>query len=77
MDEQKEFIFTFGYGQIPGIGWFCRIRAESFEKAREIMHSRTRRYCGQYESEEAAGVERYGLRECFWSDAYKGWAEYE
>lgn len=71
-----EYIFTFGSGQIPGLGYFCRISAPTYEEAREIMIKRTLKFCGQYPSEEAAGVFRYNLTECYWDEVNRGWSEY-
>lgn len=77
MADEKEFFFTFGYGQIPGNGWYCRIKAPTFHEAREIMAKRTLKFSFQYDSAEAAGVEEYHLRECFWDKQYRGWSDHE
>ena len=74
-EEVNEFIFTFGHGQIPGIGYYCKIAATSRAEAIRIMQSRTRKYAFQYDSEEEAGVERFHLKECFWDEEMKGWSE--
>lgn len=76
-DTKKEFFFTFGLGQIPGAGYFCRVSASSIEEATEIMHGRTKKYAFSYNSAEAAGVEKYELKECFWDEVFKGWQDYE
>ena len=75
MDELKDYIFTFGSGQVPGIGMFCRIKALNPLEARTIMAKRTRKYAFMYDSEEKAGVFKYNLKEVFWDDGYRGWSE--
>lgn len=66
---QGEWIFTFGFGQVlpdgsSGACKFTRIRAETRDEARELMNATWgRMWAFQYDSEEAAGVERYGLTE--------------
>lgn len=74
-NEVKDYIFTFGDGQIPGIGMFCRIKASSTLEARTIMANRTRKYALMYDSEEKAGVQKYGLTEIYWDPEFKGWSE--
>lgn len=74
--EVKDFIFTFGHEQIPGIGMFCRIKASSTLEARTIMANRTRKYAFMYDSEEKAGVQKYGLTEIYWDPEFKGWSEF-
>lgn len=73
--EVKDFIFTFGSGQIPGLGMFCRIKASSALEARIIMADRTRKYAFMYNSEKEAGVQKYGLTEIYWDPEFKGWSE--
>lgn len=75
MEESKDYIFTFGVGQIPGIGMFCRIKAFSSIEARTIMANRTRKYESMYDSEEKAGVQKYNLTEVFWDNGYRGWSD--
>lgn len=74
-NKVKEFIFTFGDGQIPGTGMFCRIKAYNALEARTIMANRTRKYAFMYDSEEKAGVEKYGLIEIYWYPEFRGWSE--
>jgi hypothetical protein len=74
-DGKRDFIFTFGHGQIPGIGYFCRIRAFTHSEAREIMSQRTLCFATSYDSEEAAGVKTFGLKEVYWDKRYRGWKE--
>lgn len=65
--KEKEFIFTFGSGQNPGIGYFCRIKAETENNAKSIMNARTLRWSMCYNSEDEAGVEFYDLKEVEWN----------
>ena len=64
----SEWIFTFGFGHEdaelgPLRSCFVRIRG-TFNEAREQMVQRFgRNWSMQYKSEEAAGVQKYGLRE--------------
>lgn len=73
--EIKDYIFTFGDGQIPGIGMFCKVKASSALEARTIMANRTRKYAFMCDSEEKAGVEKYGLIEIYWDPEFRGWSE--
>lgn len=68
--ETREWIFTFGFGHVhpvsgePLANCFVRIRAESSDAARDKMEARFGlKWSIQYDSEEAAGVTRYRLRE--------------
>lgn len=64
----KEYIFTFGYGQTPGIGNYTVIEAEDESKAREIMVSRIGlSWSFTYPSREAAGVDRWKLKKVEWT----------
>jgi len=55
-------IFTFGYGQLHQ-GGYTVIEAETRNECRKEMHHRYgRKWAFQYDSEEDAGVERFGLR---------------
>lgn len=59
----SEHIFTFGFG-CSLANCFVAIEAESAGAAREKMFEvYGPRWAFQYESREAAGVERFGLRE--------------
>ena len=73
----QDYIFTFGYGQIPGIGMFCRIQAETHWEARQIMGGRTTKFAPSYSSEEKAGVEKFHLIEVYWDDLHKGWSDHK
>lgn len=60
----KEFIFTFGYGQNPGIGYYTAIMAEDEGEARKLMNQAYKNgwsFC--YSSREKAGVYVYNLTE--------------
>ena len=66
----EEWIFTFGFGHThPKTGeslanTFVRIAAADSEAAREEMYRRFgQKWSFQYDSEQKAGVEKYGLRE--------------
>lgn len=66
----SEYIFTFGFAhEHPDTGEPLRncyvvIRANTSEEAREQMFARFgRKWSMQYRSREAAGVEKYHLRE--------------
>jgi len=59
----KEFIFTFGFGQVHQ-GGFYAIKAENASEAREIMVRRFGlKWSMQYDSREKAGVDRFNLKE--------------
>jgi hypothetical protein len=61
-DAPRDWFFTFGHGQ-AGFPGFVRIHG-TFGSAREEMFRRYgTAWCMQYESAEAAGVERWGLIE--------------
>ncbi len=61
-EQPKEWIFTFGSGQAHPNG-FVRIHG-TFTGAREEMFRRHGpAWCMQYESEEQAGVSRWGMYE--------------
>ena len=54
-------VFTFGSGQ-PHEGCYHVIKAESKEKCRELMFERFgQKWSMQYNNEEEAGVEKWGL----------------
>lgn len=63
----KEFIFTFGFNQkLPdgkdATNGYVSIRAENSERAREEMiREYGYNWAFQYDSKEAAGVEKYNL----------------
>lgn len=60
--EVRDWIFTFGVND-PAGHHFVRIHG-TFHSAREEMVRRyERKWAFQYESEEAAGVDRFGLTE--------------
>jgi hypothetical protein len=61
--DSREWIFTFGHGHTPNQNYFVRITG-TFEGARLEMFRRFGRgWSMQYESEDEAGVARFGLRE--------------
>jgi len=61
--EERSYYFTFGQDQKHS-GKYVAIRAEDFHSARRKMVKRFgTMWAGQYESKQAAGVERYGLEE--------------
>jgi hypothetical protein len=63
MNELKEYIFTFGHGQLH-FGRFVAIKAKDSNEAREEMFRRYgRKWSMQYDSREKAGVERWNLKE--------------
>ena len=60
----KKYYFTFGHGQSPGFGYYLIIEAEDPDSAREKMHKRWGvKWSMVYASAEAAGVERWNLKE--------------
>lgn len=66
----KEYIFTFGFGHFdretgaPLSKTFVRVPASSWEEARQIMVANCGRlWAFQYDSEDEAGVSKYGLTE--------------
>lgn len=60
---EREFIFTFGVNHPLG-KCYVVVRAADAVVAREKMFcTYGQRWAFQYESREAAGAERYGLRE--------------
>lgn len=67
----KEYIFTFGSGQYPGIGYYCKIKAKTEEEARLIMNERTLKWAFCYDSEDEAGVKEFFLKEVVWDGM--GW----
>jgi hypothetical protein len=74
----QNFYFTFGAGQIPGLGYYTVIEAASAYAAREIMCRRTRKFCGQYDwktFEHQLNSSHYSLTEIYWDEEYKGWSE--
>ncbi len=60
----KDFYFTFGYGQVPGIGWYAIVKANDMAEAAEKMVTRlgNNRWALSYRSAEDAGVERFNLK---------------
>ena len=63
VDPPQEWIFTFGHGHHPNHNYFVRVFG-TFEEAREKMvRNFGRQWAMQYESEEKAGVHRFGLSE--------------
>jgi hypothetical protein len=61
-EQEKDFYFTFGCGQ-ANAGCYVKIRG-SFNSAREEMFRRYGpKWCWQYDSADAAGVSRFGLKE--------------
>jgi len=57
-------VFTFGYGHLDGNGhWlYVVVYGRDWGHCRELMHARFGdKWCGQYDSEEAAGVQKFGL----------------
>lgn len=67
MRDEREWIFTFGFKHIHSgtqmRDRFVRIRG-TFEDARAVMVQRFgKTWAFQYESEEEAGVQKFGLRE--------------
>ena len=59
-----KFIFTFGYGQNPGIGFYTTVEANTERDARNIMNEHYQnRWSFCYDSEEKAGVQRFNLKE--------------
>ena len=63
MSEEKEYIFTFGHGQLY-FGRFVAIKAKDSNGARaEMVRRFGLKWSMQYDSRERAGVERWGLRE--------------
>lgn len=62
-EQPRDWYFTFGHGQRHGPNGYCKIYGK-FNGAREEMIRRYgMRWCMQYESADAAGVERFGLTE--------------
>lgn len=59
----KKWYFTFGFGQ-PHENCYHVIEAENSNEARNKMFERFgKKWSFQYDSAEAAGVERFNLRE--------------
>ena len=59
----KKYYFTWGFGQGHD-NCYTVIRAESWDKARELMNQRWGpRWGFQYDSAEEAGVDRFNLKE--------------
>ncbi len=57
-----KYIVTFGYGQIPGIGFYTTVEAENEGEARRIVHEAiSTKWSLMYKSKEAAGVYEYNL----------------
>jgi hypothetical protein len=60
----NEYIFTFGYGQNPGIGYFVVIKADNEGEARTKMKKAYGdRWSFCYSSRDKAGVDKYNLKE--------------
>jgi hypothetical protein len=66
----SEFIFTFGFSHTDPVSGasrakkFCRIEAADYESARQRMNNTYgRQWAFEYESEEEAGVAKWGLTE--------------
>lgn len=60
----KKFYFTFGSGHSPGIGFYVIIEAESMASAREKMRERWgTKWSTSYDSPEAAGIQKWNLKE--------------
>lgn len=60
----NKYYFTFGYGQVPGIGWYAIVKADTENEAREKMVQRlgNNHWSFTYLSAEDAGVERFNLK---------------
>jgi len=68
--DVRDWIFTFGFGHVatgdvPLRNRFVRIRGTYEEARTEMLRRFGRTWAFQYESEEAAGVERFNLSEYF------------
>ncbi len=64
----KKFWFTFGFGHEQENGYHV-IEANSYAKARHEMIRRFgTKWAFQYDSAEAAGVDRFNLHEVFWTE---------
>lgn len=60
----KEFIFTFGYGHNPGIGYYTVVEAENENEARQLMNKAfSGKWAFCYTTREEAGVYEYKLTE--------------
>lgn len=58
----KTYYFTFGYGYRLR-NCYTTVEAADFNEARKIMaHHHGNRWAFQYDSAEAAGVDRFGLQ---------------
>lgn len=59
----KEYIFTFGFGQ-KYQGCFYVVEAKDADEARDTMINRFgTQWSMQYDSRDAAGVEKFNLKE--------------
>lgn len=64
----KKFYFTFGFGHEHENGYHV-IESDCKSNARAEMFRRFGdKWSFQYDSSEAAGVERFNLHEVFWTD---------
>lgn len=69
----KEFIFTFGHGQNPGIGYYTAVKAEDELSARIKMNKAySNRWAFCYTSREKAGVYEYNLTEILFVEVPDG-----
>jgi hypothetical protein len=64
-DPPRDWIFTFGFGQWHGArrNNFVRIHGTFYEARAEMFKRYGKQWSMQYESEEAAGVREFNLKE--------------
>ena len=62
MEDEQDWVFTFGYGHEPGIGFYVKIYGTK-KSARAEMFRQYEKWAFQYASEDAAGVKEYHLME--------------
>ena len=56
------YVFTFGFGQ-PHAGGYAVVHGDSYQHCRDRMFERFgNKWSISYQDEEAAGVDRWGLR---------------
>jgi len=64
-DPAHDWIFTFGHGQWDGMhrNHFVRINGTFYEARAEMFRRYGKQWSMQYESEKAAGVQEFNLKE--------------
>jgi hypothetical protein len=62
-EEAQDWYFTFGYGHNPGIGYYAVYHGTFSEAREQMVRDYNDKWSFQYPSAEAAGVDRFNLKQ--------------